>query len=65
MSEEIMRLSKKQENAISIALESMNTLLSNGQDSGESGELDFAIDELIKMRDKSMEYKRKHRKKNQ
>ena len=57
--EDILRLSKKQERAISIAVEAMGTLLGNGQDSGEDGELDFAIDELLKMRDDSMEYKRK------
>lgn len=54
-----MRLSKKQEKAISIAVEVMGTLLENGEDSGENGELDFAIDELLKMKDNSMEYKRK------
>lgn len=54
-----MRLSKKQEKAISIAVEVMGTLLGNGEDSGENGELDFAIDELLKMKNNSMEYKRK------
>ena len=60
-----MRLSIKQESAISIAVEAMSTILSNGQDSGENGELDFAINELLKMRNRSIEYKRKHIKKNQ
>lgn len=60
-----MRLSIKQESAINIAVEAMSAILSNGQDSGENGELDFAINELLKMRDRSIEYKRKHIKKNQ
>lgn len=60
-----MRLSIKQESAINIAVEAMSTILSNGQDSGGNGELDFAINELLKMRDRSIEYKRKHIKKNQ
>lgn len=54
-----MKLSKKQERAISIAVKAMSTLLGNGQDSGEDGELSFAIDELLKMKQNSMEHKEK------
>ena len=49
----IIKLSKKQEEAIGIAIDVMETVLGNGIDSGESGELDFAIDTLIEMRNKS------------
>lgn len=48
-----MKLSKRQEQAINTAIEVMCSVLDNGIDSGESGELDFAIDVLIEMRDRS------------
>lgn len=58
-----MRLSKKQEQATTIAVNVMDTIISNGQDDGSSGELDFVIDELLKMRNNSMALKLKNAKK--
>lgn len=46
-----MKLSKKQEKAISIAIDVIDTILGNGIDSEE---LDFAINILIEMKDKSI-----------
>lgn len=37
-----MRLSKKQEQATTIAVNVMDTIISNGQDDGSSGELDLS-----------------------
>ena len=54
-------MNKKQEEAVSIAIQVMEAVLDKGIDSGEDGRLDFAINELIAMRDKSIITKAKEK----
>lgn len=49
-----MRMNKKQEEAVDIAIQVMEAVLDNGIDSGEDGRLDFAINELIEMKNKNI-----------
>lgn len=56
-----MRMNKKQEEAVNIAIQVIEAVLDKGIDSGEDGRLDFAINELIAMRDKSIVSKAKEK----
>ena len=56
-----MKMNKKQEKAVSIAIQVMEAVLDKGIDSGEDGRLDFAINELIAMKDKSIVTKAKEK----
>lgn len=56
-----MKMNKKQEEAVSIAIQVMEAVLDKGIDSGEDGRIDFAINELISMRDKSILTKAKEK----
>lgn len=56
-----MKLSKKQEIAIYIALDILNVVLSSGLDRDEDGLIGEAIDELTKMRDRSIISKSKEK----
>lgn len=49
-----MKLSKKQEKAIDTVIDVLNVILSSGLDSDEDGSIDEAIEELRKMRDRSL-----------
>ena len=52
----MLKLNKKQENALDIAINVMETVLSNGQ---EDEEISFAIEELINLRNGSIKQKNK------
>lgn len=56
-----MRLSKKQEKAIDIILNVSSVVLSSGLDDDKDGSIGEAIDELVKMRDKSLIAKAKEK----
>lgn len=54
----MLKLNKKQENALDIAINVMETVLSNGQ---EDEEISFAIEELINLRNGSIKQKNKEK----
>ena len=56
-----MKLSKKQEKAIDTVIDVLNVILSSGLDSDEDGSIDEAIEELRKMRDRSLLTKAKEK----
>lgn len=56
-----MKLSKKQEKAIDTVIDVLNVVLSSGLDSDEDGSIDEAIEELRKMRDRSLLTKAKEK----
>lgn len=56
-----MKLSKKQEKAIDTVIDVLNVVLSSGLDSDEDGSIDEAIEELRKMRDRSLLTKEKEK----
>lgn len=60
-----MKLSKKQEKAIDTVVDVLNVVLSSGLDNDEDGLIEEAIEELSKMREKSLlaKSKEKYRKK--
>ena len=51
-----MKLNKKQEKAVNIAIDVMGAILEHGQNDAE-GQIDFAIKELLSMRNKNNEAK--------
>ena len=56
-----MKLSKKQEKAINTVLDILDVVLSSGLDIDEDGSIGEAIDELAKMRDRSLMAKAKEK----
>ena len=56
-----MKLSIKQEKAIDTVVDVLNVILSSGLDNDEDGSIAEAIEELSKMRDKSLLTKAKER----
>lgn len=60
-----MKLSKKQEKAIDTVLDALGVVLNSGLDSDEDGSIGDAIDELSKMRYKSIVTKEREKAKKQ
>ena len=56
-----MKLNKKQEKAIDTVVDVLNVVLSSGLDNDEDGSIEEAIEELSKMRDKSLLTKAKEK----
>ena len=56
-----MRLSRKQEKAISVACDTMSTILSSGLDSDEDGSITEAINVLLDMKLKSIRERERER----
>ena len=54
----MLKLNEKQEKALDIAINVMETVLSNGQ---EDEEVNFAIEELINLRNESIKQKNKEK----